>query len=77
MAERNRRGIKAEMEESREILEAYVEENKTLVALLARGRALVQSLQVNSADAAKADSPLMQARPTPHSACSPTAGNPS
>ena len=46
MAERNRRGIKAEMEESREILEAYVEENKTLVALLARGRALVQSLQV-------------------------------
>jgi len=25
MAERNRRGIKAEMEESREILEAYVE----------------------------------------------------
>ena len=40
MAERNRRGIKAEMEESREILEAYVEENKTLVALLARGRAL-------------------------------------
>jgi hypothetical protein len=63
MAERNRRGIKAEMEESREILEAYVEENKTLVALLARGRALVQTLQQNSADAAKPDSPLMQAGP--------------
>ena len=63
MAERNRRGIKAEMEESREILEAYVEENKTLVALLARGRALVQTLQQNSTDAAKPDSPLMQAGP--------------
>ena len=63
MAERNRRGIKAEMEESREILEAYVEENKTLVALLARGRALVQTLQQNSTDAAKPDSPLMQVNP--------------
>ena len=37
-----------------------LQENKTLVALLARGRALVQSLQLNSTDAAKADSPLMQ-----------------
>ncbi len=38
----------------------FSQENKTLVALLARGRALVQSLQLNSTDAAKADSPLMQ-----------------
>ena len=60
-AERNRRGIKAEMEEAREILDAYVDENKTLVGLLARGRALVQTLQRTSTDAGKPESPLMQA----------------
>ena len=59
-AERNRRGIKAEMEESREILDAYVEENRVLVALLARGRGLVQTLQMSSTDAALQGSPLMQ-----------------
>ena len=58
--ERNRRGIKAEIEESREILEAYVEENKVLVALLARGKTLVQTLQISSTDSALHGSPLMQ-----------------
>jgi len=33
MAERNRRGIKAEMEESREILEAYVEVQSLCAAI--------------------------------------------
>mmetsp|Transcript_14199 Transcript_14199/g.42879 ORF Transcript_14199/g.42879 Transcript_14199/m.42879 type:complete len:728 (-) Transcript_14199:369-2552(-) len=45
MAERMKRGIKAEMEEAREILDAYVEENRALVELLARGRGHVQQLQ--------------------------------
>lgn len=59
-AERNRRGIKAEIEESRIILDAYVEENRVLVALLARGRGLVQTLQISATDASEPDSPLMQ-----------------
>jgi MFS family permease len=45
MAERMKRGIKAEMEEAREILDAYVEENRALVDLLAKGRSHVQELQ--------------------------------
>lgn len=49
MAERMKRGIKAEMEEAREILDAYVEENRALVALLARGREHVRQLQQASA----------------------------
>lgn len=46
MAERMKRGIKAEMEEAREILDAYVEENRALVDLLAKGRRHVQDLQL-------------------------------
>lgn len=46
MAERMKRGIKAEMEEAREILDAYVEENRALVDLLAKGRGHVQDLQL-------------------------------
>lgn len=45
MAERMKRGLKAEMEEAREILDAYVEENRALVDLLAKGRGHVQELQ--------------------------------
>lgn len=49
MAERMKRGLKAEMEEAREILDAYVEENRALVGLLAKGRGYVQQLQQASA----------------------------
>lgn len=49
MAERMKRGLKAEMEEAREILDAYVEENRALVDLLAKGRGHVQELQLAAA----------------------------
>lgn len=85
LAERMKRGLKAEMEEAREILDAYVEENRALVELLAKGRGHVQQLQAAALtftpdDADETDmatvprlnpNPLPPSRPSPASASVP------